>query len=458
LVNPRCEGKILQGVTTEIGGNCGTSVAPLRGEALVRKQEELTVYRHEAHWSSLDEFFTLLQHQGIALNVATLIGLGTTRRAIWGDRPDKLDADALRAQCALVREGIEQGGLGVSSGLIYVPSRYADSDELIACADTARRAGQPRYASHIRDEGEHLVEAVEEALEVGRRAEVAVQCSHHKANGKKNWGKVHATLHAIARAREQGLTVHTDAYPYAAMWTDLSTILPSEILSGGREETLIRLSDPATSAMLAFRLELERADTWRDIMLTGGLSERNAHLAGVRLDALARDQRVPASRAALRLLLEERLNPQAIFFSMHEDDVDTVLSAPFTCIGSDASARGLHGITAQGVPHPRTYGTFPRVFKRFVRERKTLEFSEAIRRMTSLPADIFGLIDRGRIAVGAYADLVLFDEQRIADTATYERPCSPPVGIATVFVNGKAVVRDGHVTGALPGRTLRGGR
>jgi N-acyl-D-amino-acid deacylase len=426
--------------------------------AFERKQEELVRYGYRERWNDLDGFFSLIERNGVGLNVATLIGLGTTRRGVRADREGKLDREESDAQCVLVREGVEQGGLGVSSGLIYVPSRYADLDELVACARQARVAGQPRYVSHIRDEGDALLEAVDEALAVGRLAEVAVQCSHHKASGKRNWGKVHDSLHAIERARASGLSVHADVYPYTAMWTDLATILPEEALFGGRDETLTRLQDPEIAAGLVFRLELERADTWHDIMIADGLSERNAGLAGLRMNDIARIWKTHPARAALRLLIEERLAPQAVFFSMHEDDVDAVLSASFTCIGSDASARAFSGISAQGVPHPRTYGTFPRVFKRFVRGRKTFELAEAIRRMTSLPADIFGLVDRGRIKVGAYADLVLFDAERIADTATYEKPFSPPLGINSVFVNGKSVVRDGTTTGKLPGRALRGGR
>lgn len=458
LINPRCEGKILQGVTTEIGGNCGTSVAPLRAWAFEYKQEILIRYDYGERWNSLEDFFALIERNGVGLNVATLIGLGTTRRGVRADREGRLDSKESDAQCALVRQGVEQGGLGVSSGLIYVPSRYADLDELVACARQASTSGQPRYVSHLRDEGDALLAAVGEALEVGRRAEVAVQCSHHKASGKRNWGKAHDSLQMIDAARTNGLNVHADAYPYTAMWTALTTILPQETQFGGRDETLERLQNPEIAAALVFRLELERADSWNDIMISGGLSERNASFAGLRMDDIARTWNTRPARAALRLLIEERLEPQAIFFSMHEDDIDAVLSASFTCIGSDASARSFSGITAHGVPHPRTYGTFPRVFRRFVRERKTLTLAEAIRRMTSLPAQIFGLVDRGRIEVGAYADLVLFDAEHIADTATYERPFSAPIGINAVFVNGKAVVRDGAPTGALPGRALRGGR
>ena len=458
LADGRCEGKILQGVTTEIAGNCGTSIAPLRGLAQTRKAEAALRVGVELGWRDLDEFFSILERSGVALNVATLVGLGTTRRCVRGDRAGRLEDDELRAQAELVRSTVEQGALGVSSGLIYVPSRYADVAELAACACAAREAGMPRYVSHLRDEGDGLIEAVEEAFAVGRTADVAVQLSHHKAAWKRNWGKVHQSLALAQQARSSGLAVGADAYPYVAMWTGLDTLLPGDAREGGRDATLERLRDPQTAAALALRLELDHAGTWHDIAISSVRSERNAALAGVRLDQVARGWRLSPPRAVLRLLLEEELEVDAIFFAMSEDDVATVLSADFVSIGSDASARALDGPTAHGVPHPRTFGCFPRVFGRYVRGRRTLELGEAIRRMTSLAADQFGLANRGRIAIGAYADLVLFDAEHIVDTATYERPYAYPRGIDAVWVNGRAVVRAGSPTGSRPGRALRGGR
>ena len=458
LANPRCDGKIVQGVTTEIGGNCGSSIAPLAGAALERKAEELRPLGLEPEWSDFAGFFALVERSGVALNVASLVGLGTTRRCVRGDRAGTLDTEELAAEIMLVRNAAEQGALGVSSGLIYTPSRYAGADELAACARAARAGGAGRYVSHLRSEGDELLAAVDEALGVGRSAEVAVQFSHHKAAGKKNWGKVHRSLAALERARGEGLAVHADLYPYVASWTDLDTILPDDARDGGREATLERLADPATAAALALRLELDRGADWHDILLTTVASERNAFAAGLRLDEYAARVRLAPARAALELLRDERLEVQAIFFNMSEDDVAAVMSAPFSCIGSDASARAKSGITAQGYPHPRTFGTFPRVFGRYVRGRHTLELAEAVRRMTSLPAEIFGLAERGKLATGAYADLVLFDPAAIRDTATYEDPYEYPVGIERVWVNGRTVVRDGTPTGALPGRVLRGGR
>lgn len=457
LALPRCDGKIAQGVTTEIGGNCGMSVASLHGPGYERVRASRVHVGIDAEWHSLDEFFSLVE-RGVALNVATLVGLGTTRQIVAGDSERKLDRDETIAQGRAVADACEQGAIGVSSGLIYPPSRYADLDELVAMAAAARDAGAPLYASHIRNESDALVEATNEALEVGLRAGVTVQCSHHKAQGKANWGTVHRSLERIERARKSGLHAFCDAYPYVASWTELATILPADVRFGGIERTLERLSDPETATAIVLALGMKPADEWHDIMITEVGSQKHAELAGRRMDEIAALWKTSPQNAALRLLLEERLEVGAVFFRMSEDDVATVLSADFCCVGSDASIRALRGPTARGVPHPRTFGTFPRVFGRFVRGRGTLDVTEAVRRMTSLPASIFGLRDRGTIEAGKYADLVLFDEHRIRDRATYEDPYQFPEGIDSVYVNGRAVLRRGEFTRNLPGRVLRHGR
>jgi len=463
LADGRMLGKITQGVTTEIGGNCGTSAAPLYGTARERKTRDAREYRVDVDWTTFDEFFSAVERGGVAANVASLVGLGTTRAAVAGDAARRLDRAELAAQARLVREAVEQGAIGVSSGLIYEPGRYADVAELAACAAAAREAGAPRYVSHVRDEGDRVVEAIDEALAVGAAAEVAVRCSHHKAQGKRNWGKVHRTLEAISRARGRGADVAVDVYPYIASWTGLATILPDAVRRGGPAATLERLNDPEVVVATALALTLARdpatgGDGWHDILITDAGTERNAGFAGYRIDELAGYWHLSPARAAIRLLVEEELRVECAFFSMAEDDVATVLSAEFCCIGSDASARAYEGITARGVPHPRTYGCFPRVFGRFVRGRPTLSTEEAVRRMTALPADLFGLAGRGRIALGAHADLVVFDPQTIVDRATYERPFQAPEGIRHVYVNGTPVLHAGAYTGERPGRVLRGGR
>jgi N-acyl-D-amino-acid deacylase len=325
-------------------------------------------------------------------------------------------------------------------------------------AAAAREGGAARYVSHVRDEGDRLLPAIEEAIAVGRLADVAVQCSHHKAAGKRNWGKVHASLELIDRARSQGQPVAADVYPYVAMWTDLATILPEDTRDGGTAKTLERLWDPPTAAAVALALNLAHGDEWHDMLVTDVATERNAAVAGMRLDDIARMRRRSPALTAIELLREEELQVQAAFFNMSEDDVATVIGTGFVCIGSDASAIADRGVSARGVPHPRTFGCFPRVFGRFVRQRHALDLPEAIRRMTSLPAALFGLAERGTLTPGAYADLVVFDPETIVDTATYERPYQYPRGISHVFVNGVAVVRDGEPTNRRPGRVLRGGR
>jgi len=458
LAIPRCDGKIIQGVTTEIGGNCGMSVAPLHGPALERVRRSAKHVGLEVEWRELHEFFSLVERNRVALNVATLVGLGTTRQAVAGDSDRRLEREEIEAQARVVQNACEQGALGVSSGLIYPPSMYAGADELVAMAAAARDAQAPRYASHVRSEADEVVAAIEEALEVGRRAQVSVQCSHHKASGKKNWGKVHQTLALIDAARSRGVQAYCDVYPYIASWTELATVLPPDARAGGIEATLERLADPESATAIALYMNLKHADTWHDMLITEVGSEKNRNLAGMRMDEIARMWWLPPARAAIRLLLEEKLEVGAVFFKMNEDDVATVLSADFCCVGSDASVRALDGPTARGIPHPRTFGTFPRIFRRFVRQRNTLEIVDAVRRMTSLPASIFGLHDRGTIATGKFADIVVFDRDTIRDTATYERPYSFPVGIEHVFVNGKPVVLNGEFTAERPGRVLRNGR
>jgi N-acyl-D-amino-acid deacylase len=464
LVDGRATSKIVQGVTTEIGGNCGSSPAPLAGFALERKARRAAAEYHlDVDWRTFDEFFAAIEHAGVACNVASLVGLGTTRASVVGSAARKLEAEELTAQARLVREAVEQGALGVSSGLIYEPGRYADLVELTACASAARAAGGALYATHLRDEGDDLLTAVDEALEVGLRADVAVRCSHHKAAGKRNWGKVHRSLEQIDRARSSGADVAIDAYPCVAMWTDLATILPDTLRHGGDAATLERLRDPETFLATVFALQLARdpatgGDGWDTILITDVGSERNAAFVGQRIPEIAARKRLSPARAALTLLLEEELRVEAAFFAMSEDDVATVLGAQFCCVGSDASARGFTGITARGVPHPRTFGCFPRIFGRYVRGRRIFSIEGAIRRMTSLPADLFGIAGRGRIVPNAWADLIVFDPDAFVDRATYERPYLAPEGLRDVFVNGVAVMRDGQQTNARPGRVLRHGR
>ncbi|HXM18129.1 MAG TPA: D-aminoacylase [Candidatus Tumulicola sp.] len=456
LAVPLAESKIRQGITTEIGGNCGSSPAPLSAPMHDARRERFgRRYGIEVAWSDFAGFFSALERSGSALNFACLVGLGVVREAIGADAPAPLTPEQLEAATRLVRAACDEGAAGVSSGLIYPPGSFADTAELIALAGAAVQSNAPLYATHLRSEGDEMLEAVDEALEVGRRAEVAVQISHHKAAGKRNWGKVHDSLARIERARGSGVDVALDQYPYKASSTTLAAVLPADVNVGGPAAVAARLLDPPYAALVVARLELEYAGRWSDIYVSEAASEKNRSLEGMSLDDVGRRTGRSAAAAAVALLAEEGLEVSAIFFSMCEDDVRTVLSYRHTCIGTDAAARPATGPLALGRPHPRAFGTYPRVFKRYVRDTSLLELTEAVRRATSLPATRFALKQRGELREGWFADVVVFDSERIADTATYLEPQSFSEGIEHVFVNGEAVVSRGAVTGALAGRVLR---
>jgi N-acyl-D-amino-acid deacylase len=459
LVVPTADSKIRQGITTEVGGNCGFSPAPLLDVALEEKRDEMRRhYDAEPTWNNFAGFFAALEQAPPALNFCCLVGLGTVRSALGELGLAPLDPDAtVRAQ-ALVREACEQGAIGVSSGLIYPPGRSADTDELIALASSAASAGSALYASHIRSEGSGLLEAVDEALDVGRLSGCAVQLSHHKASGRRNWGKVHDTLAHVDRARDRGLDVILDQYPYKASSTGLDVILPADVNVGTRDAVAQRLSDPPYAAIVAARVELEYAGRWHEVLIASVGSDHNRRFEGQTVADIATATGQTPVGAALRLLVEEKLDVAAIYFTMCEDDVRTVLSYRHTSIGTDASARATYGATARGKPHPRSFGTFPRIFKRYVRDVGLLTLQEAVRRATSLGATRLGLRDRGTLSVGSFADAVVFNKDLIADTATYMHPHCYPEGIVHVFVNGELAVRDGTLTGLRPGRILRKGR
>jgi N-acyl-D-amino-acid deacylase len=459
LVLPSADSKIRQGITTEVGGNCGASPAPLAGIGLRERREELQHHLGFAPaWTNFDGFFSELEHARPTLNFCCLVGLGTIRSSIDAVTPAPLDAEALAQAQRLVHEACEQGAIGISSGLIYPPGSFADTNELIAMADAAADAGSPLYATHIRNEGDELLEAVDEALEVGRRSACAVQLSHHKASRRRNWGKVHDSLAAVERARNSGLDVVLDQYPYIASSTGLDVILPPDVRVGSRDDIASRLSDHRYAALVAARVELDYGGRWHEVLVASVDSQKNQPYQGMNIAEIGQAMGCAPVAAALRLLVDENLDVAAIYFTMCEDDVRTVLSYQHTAIGTDAVVRAPFGVTSTGKPHPRTYGTFPRIFRRYVRETPVLPLPEAVRRATSLAAGRLGLRQRGLLAAGFFADIVVFDRDRISDTATYLDPHRFPEGIDSVYVNGQAAVRDGAATGLRPGRVLRRGR
>jgi N-acyl-D-amino-acid deacylase len=458
--NRRAESKIRQGVTTEVVGNCGFSPAPVTRE-FVDDLRGFALYLPKGmdfSWRSVAEYLQRFDQDGLALNVIQLIGHGTLRIAAMGFARRPPSAAEMARMERLLTDGIEQGAWGLSTGLIYAPGSFAETAEIVALG---RAAGRHRgfYASHIRGEGATLLDAMREAIQVGRDGELPVQVSHIKAAGRQNWGRVSEALALVDSARTEGLDVMADVYPYTASSTTLRTLLPDWALEGGVEAMLARLADPAERARI--RRDLEAPPTgggvlgrvgWDDIMVA--YCERRKDAEGKRLSELGASLDRNPLDAALDLIADEGGKGYMILFQLDEADVRQALAHPAVMIGSDGSALAATGELAQGKPHPRSYGTFPRVLGEYAREQRVLTLAQAVHKMTGLPARRLGLRDRGTVRAGARADLVLFDPRRVVDRATYEEPHRYPAGIEHVIVNGRFVIKHGEHTGSLPGRVL----
>ena len=411
-------------------------------------------------WPTLDAYFEEIERQGIAGNFATWVPQGVVRASVLGYAMRPATPDEQQRMGRLVREAMEAGAFGVSTGLIYAPSGYADTDEIATLAAEVRHFGG-LYASHLRNEGAGLLSAVDEAIEIGQRAGVPVQVAHHKAAGKDNWGLVHESLARMDRARAEGVDVACDQYPYTASSTGLTSMMPKWALEGGRVALLERLREPSMRAriqeeMLALRPDLGSLATeshWHNVLISRARNTQAAQ--GQRLSELAQAQARDPFDVYFGLLEANDGNVSAVFFSMCEADVHTILRWPHTMIGSDASSVAPYGSLSEGRPHPRAYGTFPRVLGRYARDLRVLTWEEAVRKMTGLPAKRMGLCDRGVLRRGAWADVVVLDPDAVVDRATFQDPHQYAEGIEQVLVNGVTVVRDGEHTGALPGRILK---
>ncbi|MCL5024204.1 MAG: D-aminoacylase [Nitrospirae bacterium] len=456
LADNRAEGKILQGVTTEVNGNCGMSAAPLFGEALEHREKDLEELGIGQRWSTFGEYFRFLEQKGIALNFATLAGHGNVRGSVIGyaDRqPDERESLAMET---LLKAAVLDGALGLSTGLIYPPGIYAATEEIIGLARCIKDC---MYATHMRSESDELLEAVEEALRIGRESGIAVQISHIKTGGKNNWDKREGVVSLIEGARSEGVRATCDRYPYTAASTDLDAVLPSWAYAGGAEEEMRRLEDAETRDVIRDDILSRHPedDYWESVVVSSVASEANRWMEGKTLACLSDEAGRRPADFLIDVLRREKLRVGAIFHSMNEDNLIRFLSLPYVMIGSDSSVRGTDGPTHRGKPHPRGFGTFPRFLGRYARDLNLMDVSEAVHKATMLPATTFGLTGRGRIRVGFWADLVVFDEGRIIDRATFEEPFLTAEGIAFVFVNGTPVVWEGSSTGALPGKILRNG-
>ena len=356
-------------------------------------------------------------------------------------------AEMIRA----VRQGMQEGALGLSTGLIYAPACFAEAEELVALSRVAREEGGV-LACHMRSEGDGLLEAIREILDVARKAHIPLQISHLKTSGERNWGKLPEALYLIEEARARGQDVTADRYPYTASNTGLQAVLPTWALEGKREEQLARLQEPSARERLRKELSDRR---WDQIMIAEVTREGNTRYEGLRVDQAAALAEKEPVEFVCDLLTEEEARVDAIFFTMSEENLEQILTRPYVMVGSDSGTRAHVGPLSRGRPHPRTFGTYPRVLGLYVREKRLLDLPTAIRKMTSEPCRRFGLTGRGRLAPGCYADLVLFDPDRVRDRASYEEPIQYPDGIRYVLVNGVITVEEGEHTGARAGRVLR---
>ena len=457
LEYPTADSRVLQGVTTEVTGNCGSSAAPLTGVAAEENKKDWKEKGIDADWTDVASYFARLERTKISLNQAMLLGQGTLRENAIGmaDRP--LTPDETKAVLRNVDEGMEQGAWGLSTGLEYTLGRYTPTAEIVAMARAVSRRGG-FYASHIRNEERLLLEAVDEAIRIGREAGIRVEVSHVKASGRGNWDKQVASLALIESARRDGVAVLGDAYPYTAYSTGLTVTFPSWALEGGTSAILARLKgsdrDRIRKDVNDYVLNGDPGD-FALIVIASVKTESNRRFVGKNVAEVAEAWKVEPSEALLRLVEEEETSVSYVGHGMSPDNVERVLRHPLVMIGSDGVSMAPTGKALQSRPHPRSYGTYPRVLGYYARERKLFELPAAVRKMTSLPADQVGLGDRGRIARGKKADLVAFDAAAVKDAATFEDPHRFPQGVVHVLVNGVPVVEKGAHTGARPGRVLR---
>lgn len=459
--NPLAPHAVLQGVTTEVIGNCGFSLAPISDEYRTDFEELVRPLGEGINWSwrTFGESLDALMRAHPCQNMVPLVGHGTIRTAVRGlgkGSPTEVEQKRMRA---LVGEAMDAGFWGFSTGLIYPPGVYASLDEIADIAREVHTAGG-LYSTHMRDEGNHLLDAIEEAIEVASRTGVQLQISHLKAVGRKNWGKVRAALQRIDTARDNGLAVHTDFYPYEAASTFMTALLPPWVHDGGISAMVERLQTPETRLTMKSQMiagvdgwwnPYLASEGWDKIIITSVVSEKNQRFEGLRVsDAARRVDRDPFD-FVFDLLIDERGGALMAAFLMSDSDLKLLAAYPNAAIGSDSV-----GVVSAGKrAHPRAYGSFVRFLGQYVRELKVITIEEGIRRMTSLPAGIMGLPDRGRITVGSAADIVVLDPEKISDQTSYAEPTRPPIGVAAVFVNGRQVVKEGKSTGARPGRILK---
>ncbi len=455
LIRPESDSKILDGVTTEICGNCGLSAFPLRGKILERRTQGLSKYGIVPTWQSASEFYNTAERAKTSVNRAFLVGHGNIRACTMeyeNREPDPYEFNQMRKD---LEEAMEAGTFGMSSGLIYPPGCYALMDEIVEmCKVVASYGGL--YATHIRNEGDTLENALSEAIEIAKRSGTKLQVSHLKTSGGKNWHKVKNIKEIIECARDEGVDVTGDRYPYIAAATDLDVILPHWVYEGGVEKQIQRLRDTNTRRRIAKEVSQGYDDAaWDGIMISSVHSGRNKWMEGKTISEIAVHIDKSPVETVFDLLIDEDTRVDIFLFSMCEENLEKILGWDFVFVGSDSSLRVNQGILAEGKPHPRSYGTFSRVLGRFCREKKLIPEEKAIRKMTGLPAQKVGLDRRGLIKERYFADITIFNPGKITDKSTFTEPHQYSEGVEYVIVNGKVTVQNGKHSGTTNGRILR---
>jgi N-acyl-D-amino-acid deacylase len=463
LVDPRLPSKIFQGITTEITGE-GNSIAPLT-PALIRA--DAASWRHYGitpDWTDLDGYFARLEKQGLGINLGTYVGATQVRRVVIGDADRAPTPAELGRMTGLVDAAMRQGAMGVSSSLQYAPAPYANTEELIALARAAGRWGGI-YATHMRNESSAVLDAIDEAVRIGREAGLPVEIWHLKAGGKPNFGKMPAIVARISAARASGVDVTADTYAYTAWFNSFSAFIPPWAHHGGDAKLIARLRDPAARARIRKDM-LTPSTKWdnewlevpgpQSILLCVVQNPKLKPLQGKTIAEIAKERGTDPIGTIMDILAEDDVFSEVAVFGMDESDVELALKQPWVSICNDSQGTSPEGLLGAEHPHPRAYGTFPRILRKYVREEHLLTLEEAIHKFSALPAQRMRLTDRGVLKQGMWADIVVFDPANIRDTATYSKPNQLAVGMRYVLVNGVPVISEGKMTGALPGQVLRG--
>ena len=465
LVDNRAASKITQGVTTEVTGE-GSSIAPVNDRMLADAAAPYKHYGVVADWRTLGEYFRRLDERTHpAINLATFVGAGGVRDYVIGREDRRATPAELEQMKTMVARAMEEGALGLSSSLQYVPDRFANTDELVELARIARRHGGI-YITHQRSEGLQLFESLDEVFAIAERANIAAEIYHLKTAYKPNWGKMPQVLRRIEAARARGLDVTADQYPYTRASNNLDACLPVWVREGGADKMVARLKDPAQRARIRNEMADAAATTWENqwagagggagILLTAVLNPDLKKYEGMTLDEIGKQMGKDPRDALMDIVIADHGESACITSIMSEDDVRTALKSPLVSVGTDSGAKAIDGPLSESKSHPRGWGSFPRILGRYVRDERLLTLEEAIRKMTSQPAARVHLGDRGILRPGMAADITVFDPATVRDVSTYEQPAQYSVGIKYVLVNGRAVIFNGQITSERPGHALRG--